>query len=89
MYDGLLEAYGQVVWLSNKKILTPDFWPCQGVKTPQNAPFQGKNVKKQGDNAPKNAPDLIYDGLLEAYGQVVRLSNRKKFWPPIFALARG
>ena len=26
-------------------------------------------MSKQGDNAPKNGPNLMYDGFLEAYGQ--------------------
>ena len=52
----------------------PNFRPPQGVKTPSKMPLfvkkMSKNVKKV-DSAPKNGPNLMYDGLLEAYGQVV------------------
>ena len=71
MYDGLLEAYGQVVLLSNKKIFDPQFLALPGGKnTPKMPPFRVK-MSKQGDNAPQNGPSLVYDGLLEVYRQVV------------------
>ena len=39
MYDSLLEAYGHVVWFSDKNFFAPKFSPLPGVKTPQKCPF--------------------------------------------------
>ena len=44
---------------------------------------------KNVDSALKNDPNLMYDGLLEVYGQVVRLSNKKKFDPQFLTLPGG
>ena len=47
MYDGLLEAYGQVVWLSKKNFLHPLFLPLSGGKNTQKWPhFRVKMPKK-------------------------------------------
>jgi hypothetical protein len=52
-----------------KICLTPNFCPCQGGKIPPKMPHFRVKTLKQGDNAPENAPNLMYDGFLEAYGQ--------------------
>ena len=41
MYDGLLEAYGQVVLLSNKKIFDPQFLALPGGKNTPKMPLLG------------------------------------------------
>ena len=50
-----------------QKKLTPKIHPFQGVKRPQNPAFRVKKSKNI-DSASKNGPNLMYDGLLEAYG---------------------
>ena len=46
MYDGLLEAYGQVVWLSNKIFFAHQFLALSGGKnTPKITPFGVKMTK--------------------------------------------
>ena len=89
MYDGLLEAYGQVVWLSNKKNFDPQFLPLPGGKNTPKMPLLRVEMSKQGDNAPQNGPNLIYDSLLEVYGQVDWLSNKKNFDPQFLSLPGG
>ena len=88
MYDGLLEAYGQVVWLSNKKKFALQYLPTSGVKTAQNAPFSCKNDTKV-DSAPENGSNMMCDDSLEAHGQKVWLFNN--FLPPsqFFVLSGG
>ena len=89
MYDGLLEAYGQVFWLFNEIFFAPQFLPLPGGKnTPKITLFRVK-MSKQGDNAPQNGPSLMYDGLLEAYRQVVWLSNKIFFDPQKLPLPGG
>ena len=74
---------GKYFDFARKFFSPPNLRPPQGVKTPSKMPlFVEKNVKKV-DSASKNGPNLMYDGLLEAYGQLLHTHAN---FPAVYAM---